>query len=274
MSKPSAIDTHAHVIDPERFAYTPAAKYLPHGQEIGTLERYLAVLDAHGISHAVLVQPTSGYLHDHRCMLDAVSRSSERLRAIVRLDPNRPREQADLLDDPSVAGARLDLVADGVEQAGNAETRWLLDALSERNKVLQVQCEHDQLAAVLPLLQDVKGTIVVDHCGRPDPAHGVDQPGFEALLELGRAGHYVKLAGAFRFSREPYPFHDCDPYVAALLDTFTPQRCVWGSDWPYLRIAGRIDYGPVLGVLQRWIPDAAARKQVLCDTAARLFGFE
>ena len=269
----STIDTHAHVIDPGRFAYAPEAKYLPHGQEIGTLDRYLAVLDAHGVSHGLLVQPTSGYAYDNRCMLDAVQRSGGRLRAVVRIDPKVARDNASLLDDPGVAGLRFDLVAEGVEHLGAATTHWLLDALAERGKVLQVQCERDQLTAALPALRAFKGTIVVDHCGRPDPALGIAQPGFQALLELGREGHYVKLAGAFRFSREDYPFLDCDPYVAALLECFTPQRCVWGSDWPYLRIAGRIDYGPTLAMLERWIADDAARHRVLCETPARLFGF-
>lgn len=274
MPLPVAIDTHAHVLDPERFPYAPEAKYLPHGQEIGTLERYLAVLDAHGISHGLLVQPTSGYAYDNRCMLDAVQRSAGRLRAIVRIDPQRLRDQESLLDKPGVAGLRFDLVAEGVDHLGSADTRWMLNALAERKLVLQVQCERDQLAAALPALRGFNGAIVVDHCGRPDPAAGLAQPGFQALLELGSAGHYVKLAGAFRFSLEAYPFVDCDLYVDALLQRFTSQRCVWGSDWPYLRIAGRIDYGPMLGVLRRWVPDDLACAHVLCETPMQLFGFQ
>ena len=55
-------------------------------------------------------------------------------------------------------------------------------------------------------------------------------------------------------------------------DAFTPQRCVWGSDWPFLRMPMRMDYGPVLANLERWIPDPGARRQVLWETPARLFG--
>jgi predicted TIM-barrel fold metal-dependent hydrolase len=40
-----------------------------------------------------------------------------------------------------------------------------------------------------------------------------------------------------------------------------------------MRIPARADYGPVLGLLQRWLPDAGDRRQVLWDTPARLFGF-
>ncbi len=273
MGPPSAIDSHAHVLDPVRFPYAPEAKYSPHGQEIGTLERYLAVLDAHAMSHALLVQPTSGYAYDNRCTLDAVERSGGRLRAIVRIPPDHARGHARLLEHPAVTGVRLDLIAEGTEQLDAPDTRWLLRALAERGKVLQIQCERDQLVAALPALRRFPGHIVVDHCGRPDTAAGVSQPGFQALLDLGRDGHYVKLSGPFRFSRAQVPFADCEPYVAALLERFTPERCVWGSDWPYLRISGRVDYGPTLGALERWIPDPAARRRVLRDTPARLFGF-
>lgn len=268
-----ATDSHAHVIDPARFPYAADTAYRPQGQEIGPLEQYLAVLDANAIGRGLLVQPTSGYGYDNRCLLDAVERSAGRLRAVVRIAPGRARDDIALLDRPQAAGVRFDLVGEGVDRMGAAESRWLLDALAERDALLQVQCERDQLAAVLPALRAFRGRIVVDHCGRPDPAAGLHQPGFQALLELGRAGHYVKLSGAFRFSRAGFPFPDCDAFVAALLETFTPRRCVWGSDWPYLRITGRIDFGPTLRILQRWLPDPRERDCVLRETPRRLFGF-
>jgi len=62
--------------------------------------------------------------------------------------------------------------------------------------------------------------------------------------------------------------------VRAAIDAFTLDRCVWGSDWPFLRLPARTDYGPVLAMLTRWIPDAADRQRVLWDTPARLFGFK
>ena len=54
----------------------------------------------------------------------------------------------------------------------------------------------------------------------------------------------------------------------------TPARCCWGSDWPYLRAEGRLDYGPELARLSAWLPNAADREQVLRITPRRLFGFD
>ena len=51
------------------------------------------------------------------------------------------------------------------------------------------------------------------------------------MLELGRRGNAaVKLSGAFRSSRQLWPYADCDEYVRALIDAFTLDNCVWGSD--------------------------------------------
>jgi predicted TIM-barrel fold metal-dependent hydrolase len=100
------------------------------------------------------------------------------------------------------------------------------------------------------------------------------QPGFAALLELGRAGpNAVKLSGPFRCSQEGYPYRDVDPFIAAAIDVYTLDRCIWGSDWPFVRMDERVDYGPPLACLQRWLPAEEDRHTVLWRTPARLFGF-
>jgi predicted TIM-barrel fold metal-dependent hydrolase len=73
-------------------------------------------------------------------------------------------------------------------------------------------------------------------------------------------------------SREPYPHRDLLPYVRALVDAFGPDRCVWGSDWPFLRMPERVDYGPLLTLLAEQVPDADARRRILWDTPVREFG--
>ena len=61
--------------------------------------------------------------------------------------------------------------------------------------------------------------------------------------------------------------------MQALVDAFTPHALVWASDWPFLRAPARIDVAPLLALVERLLPDDAARRAVLCDTPRRLFGF-
>ena len=48
---------------------------------------------------------------------------------------------------------------------------------------------------------------------------------------------------------------------------------MWASDWPFLRMPERIDYGPLLALLAQQVPDDAARSRILWDTPCREFGF-
>ena len=67
------IDCHVHVFDPARHPYAPDTYYAPAGQELGTPARLAGVLDWHGVDHAVLVGPNSGYGEDNRLLLDRLA---------------------------------------------------------------------------------------------------------------------------------------------------------------------------------------------------------
>jgi predicted TIM-barrel fold metal-dependent hydrolase len=56
-----------------------------------------------------------------------------------------------------------------------------------------------------------------------------------------------------------------------LIDAFGVDACVWGSDWPFLRAPERIDYGPLLSLVERLVPDPAERRALWWDTPRRLF---
>ena len=270
----NGIDSHCHVFDTTRFPYAPDAAYRPLPHEAGSAADLAAVLDAHGLSHALLVNPTSGYGYDNRAMVAAIRASKGRLKGIARVPPDADPRTLDALGaEDGVIGVRIDLIGDGVGVMHHAAMPRLLAQARERHWQVHVQCENDQLAEASVMLRAARVPLVFDHCGRPEPGGGVTQPGFKALLEMGRDGHAVKLSGPFRFSRTPAPYSDVEPYVAALIETFTVKRCVWGSDWPFLRLPVRMDYGPVLACLTRWLPNEADRRHVLWGTPARLFGF-
>src|SRR2546423_4941054 len=82
------VDAHCHVFDTERFPYPAEATYRPAAHEAGTKEQLAAVLDAHGLSHALVVNPTSGYGHDNRCLVAAILASGGRLKGIARVPPD------------------------------------------------------------------------------------------------------------------------------------------------------------------------------------------
>jgi predicted TIM-barrel fold metal-dependent hydrolase len=118
---------------------------------------------------------------------------------------------------------------------------------------------------------DVK--IMVDHCGRPNLQAGVTQPGFQALLSLGREGRtVVKISGFAKFSQVGYPFEDARVYIDALVQHFGLRNCVWASDWPYIKAPYRLDYGPMLRVYEGMFT-AEERHQLMWLSAQHHYGF-
>jgi len=266
------IDCHNHVIDPARFPYAADTAYRPAGQEIGSAPYFLHVLDAYGVRHALLVGPNSGYGTDNRCLLDAIAQSGGRFKGIAVVPNGVELSVLERLKSAGVMGVAFNTTVNGV--AYYADSDALLAKLAALGLFIQIQVEHDQLVPLAPMLERSGVRILIDHCGRPTPEAGPDQPGFKALLRLARTGRaFVKLSGYEKFSREPYPYADVQPYVRALIETFTLDACVWASDWPFLKATKRVDYGPLLKLVENLLPGERDRRKLLWETPRKLFGF-
>lgn len=267
------IDCHAHVLDPARFPYGANTHYRPAGQEIGTAAQLAQVMDAYGTRYALLVGPNSGYGLDNACMLDTIARGRGRYKGIAVVANDATVEELQKLKSEGVLGVAWNVTHYGVDYYRNAGP--LVETLATLDMFVDIQTEHDQLPRMLPLLARSGLRILVDHCGRPTVDAGLDQAGFRALLELAATRRaFVKLSGFVKFSNEPAPYRDAWPFVEALVDAFTLDRCLWASDWPYLRAPSRVDYGVVLKVMLQLFPGAPDRRKLLWDTPRELFGFE
>lgn len=266
------VDSHCHVLDPQRHPYLPGVRYAPTAQEIGTRAQFLAVCDAYRVDHALIVGPNSGYGDDNRCLLDMIAQGQGRFKGVAVVPNDAPEDQLARLQAQGITGIAVNATYWGVDHYLGIGP--LLRRMEALGLFLQIQVEGDQLLALLPLIEASGVRLFVDHCGRPLPEAGVAQPGFAALLALGRAGRAViKLSGLQKLSRQSFPYEDAWPYWAALVEAFGIANCVWGSDWPFLRAPERLDYGPLLSLVDRLLPRAEDRRAVLWDNPVRLFGF-
>ena len=96
-------DCHVHVFDPARFPYAADTFYAPEGQELGTPARLAQVLDWHGVEHAVLVGPNSGYGADNRCLLDTLAAGRGRYRGMAVVANDIPKSQLVALKEAGVS---------------------------------------------------------------------------------------------------------------------------------------------------------------------------
>ena len=266
-----AVDCHAHIFPPD-FALPPGPGHKPEPYQRVTRQDHAAMLARHGFTHGVLSQP-SGYQFDNRAMLDAMAHGGGRIKGIANVPYDSDDATLDALERLGVVGQRFNLVDLDAGELARPEAQRFLDRLRERGWWAEIHAHGPWYAGLMPILS--RGhKLILCHMGRPQIDLGIDEPGFQSVLELGRSGLVVaKFTGISRFSRQPQPHADADPFVAAVLAAFTPARCIWGSDWPHVVLPPGIPYDHGLRWLEHAVPDPVVRSQILWDSPAALFGF-
>jgi len=88
--------------------------------------------------------------------------------------------------------------------------------------------EFVEVAERFPDLQ-----IVIEHLGGVGPAAQPPYAEFKQALTLARYPNLtIKLPGFGEFCALPHPFAHIPPLVEMVIEAFSPQRIMWGSDWP------------------------------------------
>lgn len=237
------IDAHLHVWDGSAAGLDPGPMAVGYSaQATAPVELFLDYMDEAGVTRAVLVQPWF-YHWDNTYMARCLQRFPERFRAVCVVDPRGPEAPAALRywRRVGVTGVRLRAFRAGEgAQPGpwlaTEETWPLWEAIADTGTIACVLDAGPDLARLGPLLERFPAArIVVDHLNNPDPARGLGQLAFQALLDLARDPRvYVKLSGFHHWCRERYPYRDGLPFVEAAVRAFGADRCMWGSDFPHV----------------------------------------
>jgi L-fuconolactonase len=124
-------------------------------------------------------------------------------------------------------------------------------------------------AASLPEL-----TFVLDHLGKPPIASGTLAPWSADLRALAALPNTTaKLSGLLtEAAPTTWTTADLRPYTDTALESFGPDRLMFGSDWPVC--TERATYGEVLDVARKLAAglSAAEHAEVFEGTAARVYG--
>lgn len=93
------------------------------------------------------------------------------------------------------------------------------------------------------------------------------------LLASGRV--WVKLSAPYESSKSGPPRYEDVSALAKELAGAAPERMLWASNWPH---PGQIDEqvrdeALLLDLLLDWVPDRTARRRILVDNPAALYGF-
>jgi 2-pyrone-4,6-dicarboxylate lactonase len=273
-------DTHFHIFGPpEAFPFASTRQYTPPA---APLEHYLQMAEIVGISRGVVVQPSVHGL-DNTVTLDAIKRSNGRFLGVARIDDQTPKDELKRLTDAGIRGARFNLLdrpqgnvqLDTFERAVEhiAQFGWSVDLHIDPKNLL----EQEKRVRRLPL------PVIIDHMARVNPAHALNQPAFQLLLDLTKDKNFwIKLTGADKLSTNGVhtyfglPFVDIVPFARALIAA-APDRVIWGTDWPHsnnFKPGKTPNDGDLLDLLAAFAPEESDRHKILVDNPAALYGFD
>ncbi|CAN5542186.1 amidohydrolase family protein [soil metagenome] len=265
-----AIDCHVHLFGPAaRYPFHPGSKYssadaLPQTQ--------IAMQDTLGLAGAVVVSG-GGYGRTTQHLEDVLTAFPGRFRGVALLPEEVTPADIERLDKLGVRGARF--VSEGHRGALPRLSARIAAMVAEFGWHVQFYPAHDDLVAHADALLALGNDVVLDHFACLRASGGTTQPGFTRLLQMLDTGKvWVKLSGPMRCADGDFPYAQLTPMAQALA-AHAPERCVWGSDWPHVNMNGRDrpNDGDLLDLLGEWVPDEAARHNILVDNPRRLYGW-
>lgn len=262
-------DCHAHLFGPyDRFPLAVERSYTPPE---ATDSAYLALLARLGLANGVVVHP-SAYGDDYSLLLHALSRHPALRGVIVARTEQAPMLAG--LRERGVRGARFSHRSGaGANFAGSASIDHLValaPALASAGLHAELWTDCDALPAIAPILHALPVPVVIDHMGGFKPANGIDDPGFRCLLSLVSSGRaWVKLC-AYRNLPGAADLEAGRAFHEALVGV-NPERLVWGTDWPHLRVSPAPDAAALLATLRRWTPDSAVATRILVTNPEALY---
>jgi len=264
-----ACDCHAHIFGlPEAFPFAARRNYTPPP---ALVPQYLAMLETVGLERAVIVQP-SVYGHDNRCTLEAVATIGlDRARAVVAVSPAVTRTALARLRNSGARGVRF--MNSRIDRTFLDDLEVLCGHLAELGMHVQLYVRPEIWRLLMSIFRKTEVHVVLDHIAHLTADQNAEAGNIEALcaaLDGGRT--WVKLSQC-RGSLTNHPYRDTSP-LAARIAAHSPERCVWGTDWPHPDTKMHMpDDGELVDLIADWAPDPALRRRILVDNPATLYGF-
>ena len=241
------IDAHQH------FWKLARGDYRWLGPELAPLYRDFGPADLaplrarHGIDGSVLVQAADSVAETEYML--ALAAQDPTILGVVGWVDFEAKDVADTLErlarNPKLVGVRPML-------QDIPDVRWMLRdnlapafaALVELNLAFDALVKPPHLPHLVRLVDrhpDLR--MLVNHGAKPTISAGERWPARAAWsADLRRlAAHprlHCKLSGLVTEASRDWSESDLAPYAQELVEIFTPQRTMWGSDWPVVELAG------------------------------------
>jgi predicted TIM-barrel fold metal-dependent hydrolase len=234
------LDTHQHLLYPERMRYAWAEKTPALEGRAYRLEDYQGLTEGAGVAATIFMESDAAdYRAEARMVAELAKAPESRLLGLVAsCRPETDEGFESWLDEGEalgVVGYRRILHETDDEVPRSGIFRANVRRIGARGLPFDMCFLARQLPIALELARACPDTrLVLDHCGVPDIAGGGFQgwrDGVSALAAMPNVG--AKLSGVFAYCAPGRAtLAEVKPYVEHVIAAFGPERCLWGSDWP------------------------------------------
>jgi L-fuconolactonase len=151
-----------------------------------------------------------------------------------------------------------------------ADPNWLMrdDVIKNIHRIADAGLTFDiltrppQLAAAVEMVKrSPNNTFVLDHISKPYIGTGEMQPWADQITEM--ASHEnvsVKVSGLFTEANwDNWSNQSFKPYLDHILNTFTPSRMMFGSDWPVCLLAAT--YSQTVDLMEEFTKEFSKTEQ-------------
>ncbi|WP_238014448.1 amidohydrolase family protein [Dactylosporangium sp. AC04546] len=276
------IDAHQHFWDPARYSYPwmAGAAMDPVRRAFGP-DDLVPSLRAARIDATVLVQTLSSRAETREFL--RLAAATEAVRGVVGwVDLTAPSVGDDLdelldgPDGPLLVGIRHQVHDEpDPDWLRRGDVRRGLAAVQRRGLTYDLLIRARELPAATDTVRALPELrFVLDHIAKPRIAVGRDASWTAGMPALAAQPNVsVKLSGMVTEADwASWTPGDLRPFVGRVVEWFTPQRLMFGSDWPVCLLAG--SYDAVLAGLAGALPELSPDEldQVYGGNAARTYG--
>ena len=232
------IEWNTHIFSPdlqhypfhENAAYKPDVSKMP----VDPLGAYLQRMEQEGIDRAVLVHPEP-YGDDHRLILECLKHEREILRGTCLFYPkdrDAPRKMEELVaQEPNIIATRIHAHRGKemyLDSFMSDEVRSLWEKALQLGLIIELHIGPDYARQVAEMLHDYpESTVLIDHLAEPYMGNAVEYADVLSLADF--SGVYMKLSGLNHFAKDAPLYLSARPFTRIVIETFTPDRLVWGS---------------------------------------------
>lgn len=244
------------------------------------VELLLTQMNLNGVGKAALIQHRGCY--DNSYLLECAERFPGRFKVVVLVDTSKP-DAPQVLEEwagKGAAGLRLS----PLERSPGPDPLAIWKKASQLGLVVSVlgsamEFASDEFSSLVAQLPDLN--IIIEHLAGVKPGEEPPYTAYKKALSLANYPNtYIKVGGLGEISVRPtvlgtqWAFDDTPPLIEMATEAFTPQRMMWGSDYP--PVSSREGYRNALeGVREHpAFEDQQDREWVMGKTAMKVFKFE